>query len=113
MPPKLTGEITIEQALAELQQHPLRAAWLCFVVGQGKGRGEIRVVAKCRQGYPNPGQPRPGSTGLKGEAKARPLHVERGTIPLTCLDTGRLLTPFISHIIGYNLKNVSHHAPTD
>jgi hypothetical protein len=111
MPPKLTGDITIEQVLAELQQYPNRAAWICFVKGQGKNRGDIRVVAKCRQGYPKTGHSRPGSTGVHTERKAMPLHVERGTIPLTCLDTGQLLTPFISHIIGYNLKNVVFQTP--
>lgn len=112
MPPKLTGDITIEQLLAELQQYPNRPAWVCFVKGQGKNRGDIRVVAKCRQGYPRAAHSRPGSTGHNAERKAMPLHVERGTIPLTCLDTGQLLTPFISHIIGYNLKNVVFQNPT-
>lgn len=106
MMPKMTGEITIEQALAELQQFPTRPAWICFVKGQGKNRGQLRVVAKCRQGYPQPGFAT-AKLSQKIEAKSRPLHVERGTIPLTCLETGQLLTPFISHIIGFNLKHVN------
>jgi hypothetical protein len=38
----------------------------------------------------------------------RKTHLESNSIPLTEYGTGRMLTPFISHIIEFNGKQVIH-----
>lgn len=105
----LSGQISIQQALAEIRERPEKPFWLAFVRATGKECGSIKVVAKMLYGAP-----RRATGGRSGtilpvkDDRKRALHVEKGTLPCTDYDRNEYLTPLISHIIGYNLMKVIH-----
>lgn len=105
MVPKLKGNITIEQALSDMRgrRSPF---WLCFVRGTGKHRGTFKIVGRCKYGAPKPS----GRHGTEPAPTTRKksLHVDNGTLPLTDADTGEYLTPYISHMVGYQGKKIIH-----
>ena len=110
---KYQGEITIEQALADMRAVPGRVFWLAFVRSTGKERGSVKVVARCKYGSPQAqvgaGQSGPGLAEILGEKKSgKWLHTDKGTLPMTDYDSGQYITPLISHLIGYNLKKIIH-----
>ena len=91
-----------------------------FVKATGKEAGQIGEKV-CYYGAPNPRpksahNARPGAIpppfggGAGGgvERKPRKSYLESNAIPLTEFATGRMLTPFISHIISFNGKQVIH-----
>ncbi len=75
-----------------------------FVRGTGRKRGSIKTVAKVRYGAPG----RKDASSNSAERAAKRTHVIKGTWPLTDAETGQLLTPLISHIIGFNEYKVYH-----
>ncbi len=92
-----------------------------FVKASGKDAGQIAEKV-CYYGAPKPHPPAP-SPGERGSADNSPLqwrgaggearkprknHLESNAIPLTEFATGRMLTPFISHILYFNGKQVIH-----
>lgn len=106
----LKGQISIQQVLAEIREHPTKPFWLAFVRATGKEAGTIKVVAKMIYGAPKRatgGGAGAGFLPVKDDRK-RAMHVEKGTLPCTDYDRNEYLTPLISHIIGYNLMKVIH-----
>ena len=104
----LKGQISIQQVLAEIREHPTKPFWVAFVRASGKECGTIKVVAKTLYGAPK--RATGGSRGMipvKDDRK-RAIHVEKGTLPCTDHDRDEYITPLISHIIGYNLMKVVH-----
>lgn len=79
---------------------------IAFVKATGSGAGQI-AEKTCYYGAPNPG--RIGSTTIASSDRTpRRSHLEANTIPLTEFGSGRNCTPFISHILAYNGKQVIH-----
>lgn len=88
-----------------------------FVKASGKEAGQIAEKV-CYYGAPNPnpqphppafrgtGRPLPRMEG--GARQQRKSHLESNAIPLTEFSSGRMLTPFISHILFFNGKQVIH-----
>jgi hypothetical protein len=97
--------ITISQVLAEIAQARDQPFLLEFVKATGKEQGQIRR-AMCYYGAPNPKDRQAPTSGQQG--RLRKTHLDSGTIPLTEVDSRRLLTPLISHIIGFNGRKVYH-----
>ena len=99
------GTISIDQVLAEIRDNPAGTFWLAFVRAGGKDRGSIKIVPKCLYGAP-----RRRHEKVIGQVVAMQagLHTEKGTLPMTDYENGHYLTPLISHIIGYNLYQVTH-----
>lgn len=90
-------------AIVESGDRPFR---LKFVKATGKSAGEIAEKV-CYYGAPNP-YPRAQSTEAKPVPRSRKKHLESNTIPLTEFGSSRMVTPLISHIIGFNGKQVIH-----
>ena len=76
---------------------------LAFVKATGKEAGQITEKV-CYYGAPNPEPRAPG----KVESSPRRTHLEANTLPLTEFGSRRNITPFISHILKYNGKQVIH-----
>lgn len=104
----LTGQISIQQVLAEIREHPTKAFWLAFVRASGKEVGSIKVVAKTLYGAPKRATGSGGGMIPVKDDRKRAMHVEKGTLPCTDYDKDEYITPLISHIIGYNLMKVVH-----
>ncbi len=113
--------ITISKAemlarIVESGEVPFR---IRFVKATGKEAGQIAEKV-CYYGAPNPHPKGPTQPPHKGGEMTdssnhgevgrgkRKSHLESNAIPLTEFATGRMLTPFISHIISYNGKQVVH-----
>jgi len=99
----MSAEISIQQVLSEIRANTEGSFLLKFVRSSGKRKGSIKIVAKAiygrSKGKVSPIAPRP---------KAKALHIEKGTIPITDSETNRYMTPLISHIIGFNSFKVKH-----
>jgi hypothetical protein len=78
---------------------------IAFVKATGKEAGRLTEKV-CYYGAPNPG--RIGPSGVSDDRAPRRSHLEANTIPLTEFGSGRNCTPFISHILTYNGKQVIH-----
>lgn len=100
---KFRGEISINEVLSAIRAEPDRPFWLAFVRATGKGQGSVKIVAKCLYGAP-----KSESERIRDTEKVKSLHIEKGTLPVQDYDTGKYLTPLISHIVGYNLYKVIH-----
>lgn len=79
---------------------------LKYVKATGKNAGKIDF-RNCYYGAPNP-HPKGNKPVQPVQRKSRKSHLESNAIPLTEFGTGRMLTPFISHIIEFNGKQVIH-----
>ncbi len=77
-----------------------------YVKATGKNAGKIDF-RNAYYGAPNP-HPVANKPPKPVERKTRKSHLESNSIPLTEFGTGRMLTPFISHIIEFNGKQVIH-----
>lgn len=107
-PYKYTGQITIDQVLADMRKSPDRVFWLAFCRATGKDRGKLKIVSRCKYGAAKPrSYSGPGMAAAPKERNIT-LHVDAGTIPVHSADTGEYLTPLISHLEGYNLKKIIH-----
>lgn len=91
-------------AIVESGEIPFR---IRFVKGSGKEAGQIAEKV-CYYGAPDPHPQKGGRSSDSPDRKERKSHLESNAIPLTEFSTGRMLTPFISHIIGFNGKQVIH-----
>lgn len=87
---------------------------IAFVKGTGKEAGKITEKV-CYYGSPNPeprgkdaGHTHPSPGAAPVVRAQRKSHLESNSIPLTEFGTRKNLTPFISHIIKYNGKQVIH-----
>lgn len=78
-----------------------------FVKATGKDAGQISEKT-CYYGAPNPNPKGPRKSPDAPDRAQRKSHLESNAIPLTEFGTGRMQTPFISHIISYNGKQVIH-----
>jgi hypothetical protein len=101
------GEISLQQMLVELRDDSLKPFWIAFVRASGKNAGSIKVVSSARYGSPLDGSKNTGSR-TEARPKAKVMHTEKGTLPITDTTNGEYLTPLISHIVGYNLFKVKH-----
>lgn len=94
--------------IVESGETPFR---LRFVKATGKDCGQIADKV-CYYGAPNPipksGRISPPLEGPGQARKPRKSHLESNAIPLTEFGTNKMLTPFISHIIAFNGKQVIH-----
>jgi hypothetical protein len=102
------GEISIQQVMVELRDDSLKLFWLAFVRAGGKSAGSVKVVSSARYGAPLDGHQRNVGTRQPKPDRAKALHTEKGTLPMTDSTNGEYLTPLISHIIGFNLYRVKH-----
>lgn len=104
---KWRGKISIQQVLAEIRAEPTKPFWLAFVRATGKECGSIKIVGKALYGAPKRAESGSALPALDGRKRA--LHTEKGTLPMTAYDApDQYMTPLISHIIGYNLYQVTH-----
>jgi hypothetical protein len=78
-----------------------------WVRSSGPRKGQIKYVAKCRRGIPKSKTSLPREGAPRSERK-RPLHIDRGTLPLIDAESGQYLTPLVSHIVEFNLSKVVH-----
>jgi hypothetical protein len=69
-------------------------------------KGSIKTVAKA--GYGKPASPDRKKQKKSFTARKKGLHTEKGTLPIYDLETGRYLSPLISHIIQFNQYKVIH-----
>ena len=82
---------------------------LTFVASSGKDKG-LRKKRKCRYGAPVQPVHTP-HTAIETEESDYRTYVDRGLLPLTNLDAApapRLMTPQISHFVGYNQYLIRH-----
>lgn len=101
------GKISIQQVLAEIRADQTKPFWLAFVRATGNECGSIKVVSKALYGAPR--RTGTGAALATKDDRKRSMHVDRGTLPMSDYDTpNQYLTPLISHIIGYNLYQVTH-----
>lgn len=101
------GEISIQQVLADIREHTGRTFFLQFVRATGKKKGTIKTVAKAVYGAPK----RALATDRDangGNDRKKPLHIERGTLPITNTDNGEYNTPLIATFITYNGYKIIH-----
>jgi hypothetical protein len=77
-----------------------------YVRATGKNAGQI-VFKNAYYGAPNP-HPKGGKPAKPPERKNRRSYLESNAIPMTEFGTGQMLTPFISHIIEFNGRQVIH-----
>ena len=76
-----------------------------YVRARGKDAGKV-VFKNAYYGAPNPN---PKAAKQKPTVRApRKSHLESNSIPMTEFGTGKMLTPFISHIIEFNGRQVIH-----
>lgn len=80
---------------------------ISFVKATGKEAGMI-TNKTCYYGSPNPEGKGTGTMVSDSDRKPRKSHQESNTIPLTEFGSRRNITPFISHIIRFNGKQVIH-----
>lgn len=101
------GQMSIQQVIAEIRDNPQKPFWLAFVRATGKEVGSIKIVSRCLYGAPKIGE---GGKALPVKSdRKRAAHVDKGTLPMTDADRpDEYLTPLISHIIGYNMYQVTH-----
>jgi len=78
-----------------------------FVKATGKDAGRITEKV-CYYGAPNPHPRGDELQTRKPTRSARKTHLASNTIPLTEFGSSRMVTPFISHIISFNGKQVIH-----
>lgn len=100
------GEITIEQALAEMRK-PGAVFWLAFCRATGKERGKMKIVSRVRYGAP----PTPGRVGVRPSEltqHTQPLFTDTSQLPCHNADNETFFTPLISHLEGFNLKKIIH-----
>lgn len=76
---------------------------ISFVKATGKDAGRITEKV-CYYGAPNPNVKVPGTAPVQ----PRRSHLESNTIPLTEFGSRKNTTPFISHILKFNGKQVIH-----
>ena len=76
-----------------------------YVRATGKNAGQV-VFKNAYYGAPNPHPRGPKATVVP--KIPRRTHLDSNTIPMTEFGTGQMLTPFISHIIEFNGKQVIH-----
>ena len=94
--------------MVELRGDTLKLFWLAFVRAGGKHAGSVKVVSSARYGAPLDGHGSTVGTRTKKPERAKALHTEKGTLPMTDSTNGDYLTPLISHIIGFNMYRVKH-----
>jgi len=104
--------MSIDQALLHIKSSGGEPFNLVFVRGSGKRRGSIKIV-RCIYGVKNPRDPGESINQENTKAQAR-IYMEKkswkenGQIPVVELETGRMITPLISHIIGFNEYKIKH-----
>ncbi len=98
--------ISKSEMLARIVESSDKPFRLQFVKANGKKAGEVSEKV-CYYGAPNPNpiEKKPGAATKRAPRKS---HLESNTIPLTEFGTGKMQTPFISHIITFNGKQVIH-----
>lgn len=101
----MSQTISKAEMLSKIVESGEKPFWIKFVKATGKHIGEIASL-NAYYGAPNP-YPK-GGAAKKTERKERKSHLESNSIPLTEFGTGRMMTPFISHIIEFNGKKVIH-----
>jgi hypothetical protein len=77
-----------------------------YVKATGKNAGQIDFRS-AYFGAPNP-YPKGQAVATAPARKSRKSYLESNSIPLTEFGTSRMLTPFISHIIEFNGRQVIH-----
>lgn len=101
------GEISIQQVLAEIRDtskegHTFLLRWVRSRESRNGKKGSIKTVPHCQYGKKG------GSRSISSRAKAKSLHIEKGTLPVYDAESGAYLTPLISHIIQFNQLKVIH-----
>jgi hypothetical protein len=102
------GEISIQQVMSILRDDASKSFWIAFVRAGGKQAGSVKVLSSARYGAPLDGHAREVGTRLVKTPRAKALHTEKGTLPMTDTTNGEYKTPLISHIIGFNMYRVKH-----
>lgn len=102
------GEISIQQVLHMLRNDGDNVFWIAFVRAGGKDAGSVKVISSARYGAPLDGHRRQVGTRNPKPGRAKALHTDKGTLPMTDTTNGEYKTPLISHIIGFNMYRVKH-----
>jgi len=97
--------ISKSEMLAKIVESGDKVFKIRFVKASGKDAGHI-TEKTCYYGAPNP-YPR-GDEAKTKKVGTRKTHLESNTIPLTEFGSGKMITPFISHIISFNDRQVIH-----
>ena len=98
--------ISKSEMLSKIVESGERVFKIRFVKATGKDAGRI-TEKTCYYGAPNP-HPRGDRQVSPGGRTQRKSHLESNTIPMTEFGSGKMVTPFISHIISFNGKQVIH-----
>ncbi len=98
--------ISKSEMLSKIVESGEKVFRIQFVKATGKEAGRI-TEKTCYYGAPNP-NPRGEVLKAPSDRSPRKSYLESNTIPLTEFGSGRMVTPFISHIISYNGKKVIH-----
>lgn len=92
--------VSIQQVLHDIEE--LTQFSIRFVRSTGRKRGMIKTVQRARRGGTGSFKRKSESTGARGR------HKDRGTIPITDIDAQQYLSVKVSHIIGFQGKQVRH-----
>jgi hypothetical protein len=101
---QIRGEISIQKVLDEIRSNERSVPFvLQFVRSTGKQKGSLKTV---RAFYGRSTQAAIGAAAKREKAKT--LHKEKGTLPITNADTNEYETPLISHFRVFNGYRVKH-----
>jgi len=99
--------ISIHEVLSQMAEGGDKPFKIAFVRSTGKQAGSVKECF-AYYGAPNPKERNRIAQTVGATRKVRKRHVESGTVPLTEVSTRNLITPLISHIIGFQGKKVYH-----
>lgn len=100
---QIRGEISIQKVLDDIRSNERQGPFvLQYVRASGKQKGSLKTV---RAFYGRSTQP---VATAPGRNKAKVLHKEKGTLPITNADTNEFETPLISHFRLYNGYRIKH-----
>lgn len=101
---QIRGEISIQKVLDEIRDNERQGPFvLQYIRATGKQKGSLKTV---RALYGRSTQAAIGGSAKREKAKT--LHKERGTLPITITDTNEYETPLISHFRLYNGFRIKH-----
>lgn len=103
---QIRGEISIQKVLDEIRDNERQGPFvLQFVRSSGKQKGSLKTL---RAFYGRSKQAAVDSAAGAQREKAKTLHKEKGTLPLTNADTNEYETPLISHFRVYDGYRIKH-----
>lgn len=99
--------ISKSEMLAQIVESGERPFKIVFVKATGKDAGKL-TEKTCYYGAPNPTDRTAAKVTPINARQKRKRFLDSNSIPMTEFSTRKLLTPFISHIVKFNGKQVIH-----